>query len=206
MESKKKAVYLLWLLPLFFVLLLIGSATAYAAMMMSDEKVNLFQIGNLQTKVKEIFTEPVMIKPNESVIKKVAVENTGTVNQFVRVMLHPEIRLESGNSTRVLPSKIGEEVLLDLNFTDWKFGEDGYYYYLNVLKPGESSATENLFTEVKLKNDLGLEYHKATFSLLVKVEAINCSQFAYRDAWWQGDTPSNGVLQAIDKQLAEKAE
>ncbi|OEG11720.1 hypothetical protein BCR21_09940 [Enterococcus ureasiticus] len=206
MKPKKKAVYLLWLLPLFFVLLLIGSATAYAAMMMSDEKANLFQIGNLQTKVKEIFTEPATIKPNESVIKKVTVENTGTVNQFVRVMLHPEIRLESGESTRLLPSKIGEEVLLDLNFTNWKFGEDGYYYYLNVLKPGESNAAENLFTEIKLKNDLGLEYHKAAFSLLIKVEAINCSQYAYRDAWWQGDTPSSGVLQAIDKQLAEKAE
>ncbi|WP_430597598.1 TasA family protein [Enterococcus sp. AZ177] len=207
MKSKKKVVHFLWILPVLAVLLLIGSVTAYAAMMMSEEKVNLFQVGNLQTKVKEVFTEPTTIKPNESVTKEVSVENTGTVDQFVRVMLQPEIRLENGESTRLLPSKIGEEVLLELNLTDWTLGEDGYYYYLNVLKSGTpSNTTKNLFTEVKLKQDLGLEYHNATFNLLVKVEAINCAKYAYRDAWWQGSTPSSGALEAIDKKLAEHAE
>lgn len=207
MKSKKKVVHFLWILPALAVLLLIGSVTAYAAMMMSEEKVNLFQVGNLQTKVKEVFTEPTTIKPNESVTKEVSVENTGTVDQFVRVMLQPEIRLENGESTRLLPSKIGEEVLLELNLTDWTLGEDGYYYYLNVLKSGTpNNTTKNLFTEVKLKQDLGLEYHNATFNLLVKVEAINCAKYAYRDAWWQGSTPSSGALEAIDKKLAEHAE
>ncbi|MBO0468808.1 hypothetical protein BCR22_12200 [Enterococcus plantarum] len=207
MKSKKKVVHFLWILPVLAVLLLIGSVTAYAAMMMSEEKVNLFQVGNLQTKVKEVFTEPTTIKPNESVTKEVSVENTGTVDQFVRVMLQPEIRLENGESTRLLPSKIGEEVLLELNLTDWTLGEDGYYYYLNVLKSGTpNNTTKNLFTEVKLKQDLGLEYHNATFNLLVKVEAINCAKYAYRDAWWQGSTPSSGALEAIDKKLAEHAE
>ncbi|MBO0423712.1 TasA family protein [Enterococcus plantarum] len=207
MKSKKKVVHFLWILPVLAVLLLIGSVTAYAAMMMSEEKVNLFQVGNLQTEVKEVFTEPTTIKPNESVTKEVSVENTGTVDQFVRVMLQPEIRLENGESTRLLPSKIGEEVLLELNLTDWTLGEDGYYYYLNVLKSGTpNNTTKNLFTEVKLKQDLGLEYHNATFNLLVKVEAINCAKYAYRDAWWQGSTPSSGALEAIDKKLAEHAE
>ena len=206
MKQKKKFVHIFWIVPVIIGCLAIGSIVTYAAMLVREEKVNIFQIGNLQTKVNEVFTEPTTILPNTSVGKKVTIENTGTVNQFVRVMLQPEIRVDSNGDTRLLPSKIGEEVLLDLNYTNWKFGEDGYYYYLNVLKPGKSNVAENLFTEVKLKNDLGLEYHKAAFSLLVKVEAINCSQYAYRDSWWNGNTPTSGALQIIDKQLSRKAE
>lgn len=203
MKSKKKIVHFLWGFPVLILCLAMGSAVAYAALMIKDEKVNIFQIGNLQTKVKEVFTEPITIKPNEAVIKEVAVENTGTINQFVRVMLHPEIRIEN---SRVLPSKIGEEILLDLNSLDWKLGEDGYYYYLKVLHYGESNVTENLFTEVKLRNELSLEYQQANFSLLVKVEAISCVQYAYRDAWWKGSIPSSGELRKIDEQLAEKTD
>ncbi|WP_086314147.1 hypothetical protein A5821_001734 [Enterococcus sp. 7F3_DIV0205] len=206
MKKKKKIIHFFLILPVLIVCLVIGSAVAYAAMMVSDEKANLFQIGNLQTKVEEVFTEPATILPDTSVEKKVTVANIGTVDQFVRVMLHPEIRIENGESIRLLPSKIGEEVLLDLNSTDWKLGEDGYYYYLKKLKSGKSSVTENLFTQVKLKSGLGQEYHKATFSLLIKVEAINCVKYAYRDAWWQGVIPNNGELQEVDKQLSEKAD
>lgn len=206
MKSNKKIVHFLWILPILVVLLLIGSVTAYAAMMMRDEKINLFQIGNLQTNVKEVFNEPITIKPNEPVSKNVAVENTGTVDQFVRVMIHPEIRTKSNGNIQLLPSKIGEEVLLELNSVEWKLGEDGYYYYLKTLKQGKSNVTETLFTKVTLKNGLDQEYQKASVTLLIKVEAINCVKYAYRDAWWQGVIPSSDELQEVDKQLAEKAE
>ncbi|OJG27311.1 hypothetical protein RU98_GL002763 [Enterococcus caccae] len=175
-------------------------------MMVREEKVDLLQIGDLQTKVSEVFSEPITILPGTSIEKKVAVENTGTINQFVRIMVQPEIRLESSESTRLFPSKIGSEILLDLNSPYWKLGEDGYYYYLEALKPGRSNSTETLFKQVTLKKELGAEYHKATVSLLVKVEAINCTRYAYRDAWWQGIVPSNGELRVIDNQLANKAE
>ncbi|MGX7244201.1 hypothetical protein ACWOC1_05070 [Enterococcus quebecensis] len=204
MKQKKKIIHFLWGVPVFIICLVIGSTVAYAAMMVREEKANLFQIGNLQTKVEEVFTEPVTMLPNKPVEKKVTIANIGTVNQFVRVMLHPEIRLESNSSIQLLPSKIGEEILLDLNNIDWKLGEDGYYYYLKALRTGESNRTENLFTQVKLKNELGKKYHGATFSFLIKVEAINCAKFAYRDVWWQGVTPNSGELKVIDSQLAKQ--
>ncbi|MBO0439913.1 hypothetical protein [Candidatus Enterococcus ikei] len=205
MKQKKKIVHLFWIVPISIVCLVVGSAVAYAAMTMREEKVNLFQIGNLQTKVEEVFTEPITILPNKPVNKKVTIANTGTINQFVRVMIHPDIRLDNNGSIRLLPSKIGGELLLDLNNTHWKLGEDGYYYYLNVLKTGKSNVTENLFTQVKLKSELGQEYHEATVNLLIKVEAINCAKYAYRDAWWQG-VPSGGELKNIDDQLAKIVE
>lgn len=204
MTQRNRSRHFLWVIPMFIVCLIIGSTVAYAAMTLREEKVNLFQIGNLQTKIDEIFTEPTTISPNKPVEKKVFITNTGTVNQFVRVMLHPEIRIESNGTTRLLPSKIGNELVLDLNTVNWKLGEDGYYYYLNTLKPGKSNASENLFTQVKLKSGLGQEYQQAIFSLLIKVEAINCGKYAYRDAWWQGITPTSGALKIIDQQLVGK--
>lgn len=205
MKYKEKIVPIFWIVPICIICLAIGSTAAYAAMMVREEKANFFQIGNFQTKIEEVFNEPITILPDTSVEKKVSIENTGVTNQFVRVMIHPEIRVGSGKNTRLLSSKIGKEVLLDLNTTHWKSGEDGYYYYLNVVKPDDSNTTENLFTQVKLKKGLGQEYHKASFNLLVKVEAINCGKFAYRDAWWQGSTPASGNLQSIDRQLSGKA-
>ncbi|EOI05052.1 alternate signal-mediated exported protein [Enterococcus moraviensis ATCC BAA-383] len=206
MKKSKKIIYILWMLPVLFLCLLIGSATVYAAMTVRDEKQNLFQIGNLQTTIEEIFTETTTILPDKPVEKSVSVTNTGTVDQFVRVMLQPEISVGNDEDKRVFPSKIGEEMLLDLNDTDWKLGEDGYYYYLKVLKSGKSNRTETLFTQVKLKNGLGQEYDKAVASLLVKVEAIGCVKYTYRDAWWQGAIPTDGQLQLIDNQLATIAE
>ncbi|MDA9471774.1 hypothetical protein [Enterococcus sp. 5H] len=204
MIQRNQSRYLMWGVPVVIVCLIIGSTAAYAAMTMREEKVNLFQIGNLQTKIDEVFTEPTTILPNKPIEKKVTITNSGTVNQFVRVMLHPEVRIESKGATQLLPSKIGNEILLDLNSANWKLGEDGYYYYLNVLKPGKSNATENLFTQVKLKSGLGQEYQQAVFSLLIKVEAINCGKYAYRDAWWQGTVPTSGALGIIDRQLVGK--
>ncbi|MTD37498.1 hypothetical protein GIX45_02395 [Erwinia sp. CPCC 100877] len=182
--------------------LIVGGITAYAALTIKEEKTTHFQIGNLQTKISEVFSEPTTIRPNETIEKKVTVTNTGTLNQFVRVMLHPEIRLNN----RLLPAKIGDEIVLDVNENNWRLGEDGYYYYLNVVEPDTVKVADTLFTQVKLRKELDLEYHEATFNLLIKVEAINCTKDGYRKAWWQGNVPNNGSLQQIDQQLADKVE
>lgn len=205
MRQRKRRVHLIWIVSMCIICLIVGSAVAYAAMTVNEEKVNLFQIGNLQTRIDEVFTEPTQIQSNKPVEKKVTIVNTGTVDQFVRVMLHPEIQLENNGSNRLLPSKIGREVILDIDNTNWKLGEDGYYYYLNRLKPGNSNAAKNLFTQVKLTSELGQEYEQASFKLLVKVEAINCGKYAYRDAWWQGISVNTGTSQEIDKILDGKS-
>lgn len=206
MKEQKQTIYFVGLLPFFILCLVMGGITVYAAMTMQEEKVNRFQIGNLETKIDEVFTEPTTILPNQAVDKKVDIINTGTLDQFVRVLLQPEISLEKAGVTRLLSSKIGDEVSLDVNTAQWRLGEDGYYYYLDILKPGVSNAAKDLFTQVTLKTGLGPEYHEAKFNLLVKVEAINCNKYSYRDAWWQGEMPIEEELLKIDKQLAVKAE
>jgi predicted ribosomally synthesized peptide with SipW-like signal peptide len=205
-QNKRKTLPFAGLLLLVISCLILGGMTAYAAFTSKEEKTTLFQVGNLQTKISEVFSEPTTIMPDELIEKRVKITNTGTLNQFVRVMLHPEIRLEKEGTTRLLSAKIGDEVLLDIDEDKWKLGEDGYYYYLNVVEPGTAKTTDALFTQVKLKRELGLEYHMATFNLLIKIEAVNCAKDNYRKAWWQGSTPNSGALQKVDQQLAQKVE
>lgn len=192
------------LLPVLVLLIVTGSLLTYAAMISRDKKVNEFQIGQLETKIDEIFTEPASIIPDKDIEKKVQITNTGTLNQFVRVMLHPEISVSNKGLSRLLPSKIGQEILLDLDTKNWMYGEDGYYYYLDVLKAKDS--TPKLFTTVKLNKNVGVEYHQAQFTLLVKAETSTTAKFAYRDAWWQSETPTKGALLEIDARLKNKTE
>lgn len=70
MKQKKKIVHVFLIVPIFIVCLVVGGVVAYAAMTVREEKVNLFQVGNLQTKVEEVFTEPIMIYQINQLIKK----------------------------------------------------------------------------------------------------------------------------------------
>lgn len=185
---------------------MIGSMVVYAAMTVKEEKVNQFQIGNFQTEISEVFTEPTTIVAGQSVKKEVRITNTGTINQFVRVMLFPEIKKQRTEGHQLLPVVIGNELVLDLDTVNWLVGEDGYYYYLDSVKPGKDATTSALFTKLTLKSGLDSSYKEAKVSLLVKVEAINCTAESYREAWWQGMSPTTSNLKKIDTALAKKVE
>lgn len=203
-KQKRRAVYLV--LTLGLILLLIGgSYFVYAAMTATDSKENDFQIGQVETKLEEVFDDSITeIPKNQSIEKKVTIKNTGTINQFVRVMVLPEVRAEVvGDSAnkQVLPLMIGTDLVLEnLNTSEWKDGGDGYYYYVKeAVKP--QKPTTILFDSIKLSDQLSNQYHDATFSLSLKVETINCQETAYRQAWWQGAVPTDQPLKGIDDSL-----
>lgn len=201
-QSNKHA-NLLLVLPVLLICLLTGGLVAYAAKTAVDKTVNTFQIGDVTTQLEESFTSPTSTKPGTAVAKKVAVSNQGTVNQFVRVMVQTEIRIETigdpGNET-ILPTIIGKQVTLgSLDTTNWLDGGDGYYYYIKALKPQQTTPT--LFEKVTLSTTDSL-YLGGEMKMTVKVEAVNCAAFAYRDAWWQGKTSGlTSQQQAIDNKL-----
>ncbi|MBO1308554.1 hypothetical protein JZO70_20435 [Enterococcus sp. 669A] len=193
------------------LLLLIGGGyLVYAAMTDQDRKENDFQIGQVETKIDEVFDGPLeSIKKNTSVTKKVRIENTGTIKQFVRVMVLPEVRkciVRDEPNEQVLPLKIGADIVLEeMTTADWIDGGDGYYYYTKAVEPGKE--TSYLFETVKLSDQLADRYLQAKLSITLKVETINCAEFAYRDAWWQGSTPQTGSpLKDVDNALQPETE
>ena len=208
--NQKKRLYI----PLIFGLLLLligGTYLVYAAMTAQDEKHNYFQVGELETKIfEEHFDEDMTeIAKDTSVRKEVRIENVGTIKQFIRVMVLPEVKgtiTGDPDHHQLLPLVAGNQIEYGEMSNKWADGGDGYYYYLEAVNPRRE--TDYLFTSVTLADNLADRYHNAEFSIYLKVEAINCAEFAYRNAWWQGNTPSgNGnPLVAIDSSLSGATE
>lgn len=207
MKRSRRRMYLFFSGAVLLVGLLMGSMIVYAAMTVTEKKTNQFQLGNMQTEVSEVFTETTKISPGQKIKKEVKITNSGTMNQFVRVMLFPEVKKtgEDG-STRIFAVAIGKELIVDINTTNWVLGEDGYYYYTDSVKPGSAAATPALFSSVMLKAGLDSSYTDATTTLLVKAEAVNCNVGNFRDAWWQGQQPTSTNLKKIDEMLTKKSE
>lgn len=206
MNLRRKSIRAVYVLVTICSLLLLagGGYLVYAAMTDTDKKENDFQIGQVETKLVEAFSPITEIPKNQSIGKDVTIKNTGTIKQFVRVMVLPEVRTTitgDPNNTRTLPLVIGKDLELEqLNTSEWKDGGDGYFYYVKeAVATGKS--TTSLFKTVKLSSSLSDQYHDATFSLSLKVETINCNEEAYQKAWWQGTVPTDDPLKTINNTL-----
>jgi len=191
-----------WLILVFSilsgVLMIFGSTSAWFTS--SDTRVNPFRTPDLPFlfEITEEFTPPGTVNPGQSVPKVVEVTNTGELPGFARLLVMAEI---IGGDGTVLPGNPGAEFsFTDLNETDWKYGGDGYYYYLGKLAPGETSPA--LFTGVTLADGLGAEYENAGMKIEVKLEAVEVAKWKYRESWWQGATPSASPLSDVDAALS----
>jgi hypothetical protein len=152
----------------------------------------------------DVFTPPATLAPSVSIEKRVGAQNNKTIPAFVRLIVLPSIVMADGKT--VLPAKLGEQVLItDLNTTDWRAGGDGFYYYLHMLQPGESTDVidKNLFNHVQLAAGLPADYDGALLKIEVKCEAVRAYKWDYRQYWWDSaSAPVANPLQGIDTALA----
>lgn len=126
--------------------------------------------------------------------RKVTVTNQSNTTAFIRVTIHP-VLVDKDGITRALSVS---DVVKDLNLTDWVDGKDGFYYYKKVLRTVPNQTTDPIFT--KLQPPAGVKAADKV-SLQLKVEAVTTAGNAYRNAWWEGETPNGTVrpdLQGID--------
>ncbi|MEO1768823.1 MULTISPECIES: hypothetical protein [Enterococcus] len=211
MKQRRKARRTLYLVIAFSCLLLLigGSYLVYAAMTATDREENDFRVGQVETKIIEDFEFRTEIPKDVSIKKEVSIKNTGTINQFIRVMVSPQVQAEIAGdiqNKQILPLKIGTDLILEeMTASDWLDGGDGYYYYIKeAVKPGKE--TSELFKKVKLSDQLRDQYHGSKLMIILKAETINCAEFAYRDSWWQGNTPTTGSLKDVDDALKTKVD
>ena len=59
---------------------------------------------------------------------------------------------------------------MNINLADWTLGADGFYYFNEVLNPGET--TDNLFTTVTFSTAMGNSYMNAVFFIGVDAEGV----------------------------------
>jgi len=212
LKIMKKGERLRKLKPLVFVfslvytiIVLIGSTFAWFTS--SDNKINEFRnnMPVFSAQVVDVFNPLNPWKPGDN--KEVSAVNTGEKNAFVRIMVLPVIM----DGATPLQARIGEEI--KITFLDiynvstnptgkWIDGNDGYYYYLDVLKPSET-AQPYLFKKVELKSGLPAEYDDATLKIEVKMESVGTGAYEYRKAWWNDETATGNLL-TVDNILKDK--
>ena len=221
-KFKRRKLPFVLVLVLSLVVLIAGGLLVYAATTAYEQKENDFHVGNLETKVEEANFSGSKDDIIESVrgdwiSKEVGVRNTGNIHQFVRVMVFPEIKIEKSDHSVLLTSNIGGDSDVKIGrkkndgtitqnlYSTWKKAPDGYYYYLKALPPGEKTKN-NLFEAVRLANNQTAKFHGAQFSITIKIEAINCAPYAYRDAWWNGLEPTAVELVEVNTKLKDEAD
>lgn len=106
-----------------------------------------------------------LVMPGDVIDKIVSVTNDGANPIWVRIRLDRSILL-AGEAANVDFNVLG----LDLNDEDWTEGVDGWFYYNEVLAPGET--TENLFTQVTFPTSLGNEFMNAEVEIDVLAQGV----------------------------------
>lgn len=117
--------------------------------------------------------EGVYVLPGDIVSKQVTVENVCTHPFYLRVEL-----VSGTNNEAITPDDC---LKMDLDTQNWTY-VDGYYYFNNVLQPGET--TPALFTQVEI---VGGKVHQthigSTLSLTVKAYAVQSENNPAEHPW-----------------------
>ena len=170
----KKRIILITLVCL--VACAVSFGVTYAFLITQESNSNVFIVGEIRAEVEEDFEPPAELHPNSSFKKAPYARNTGNLPCF--------IRMRADYST----VKAGSFCTLTGGSSEyWELGADGYYYYKQLLDPGELTA-EPPFDHVDIgncnENDL------ENFDILIYVEAIQHTDHngdhaatEYKDAW-----------------------
>lgn len=207
-KGKKISYSKKWMLIVLSLVLLVTIGMflrdVYAANKSIDEEVNNFRLSDLKGTIKETFTPSKELKIDTPITKNVAIKNDQNQDMFIRVLVLPTILVtSSGGEDLVLPAKFkGEDAQIAIPFdtANWIDGDDGYFYYIRKLKKNETSSS--LFEQVTIiSKNLDQQYLNAEVKIEIKLEGVNSTAYAYRDAWWQGTSPTQNPRKKIDDQL-----
>lgn len=133
-------------------------STVYAWFADYGEKDNYFSVGKNEVEIIEEFPDPEIV-PDKFVKKQVKFTNTGTVPCYIRAKYY----FSNDETVRYTQVEFGSE--------KWKQKEDGYFYYQDILQPGEK--TEIFITGIQIKKDGILPEF---FDLTVYTETIQSDQ------------------------------
>lgn len=106
------------------------------------------------------------VMPGTEVTKIVEVKNTGSNDAWIRVRVEKKILLSEGAEGE------SDSSLMQLNVDEssWIPGEDGFYYYNEILKSGD--VTKPLFATVSFESSMGNLYQNSTATVDVSAYAV----------------------------------
>jgi hypothetical protein len=173
---KKFPYYVIALIMLVIVFVFSAGGTI-AAWTVQDDTVNKITIGSIKGLIIEEYVHAQTVMPGSTVEKVVSVKNTGNIDARIRVKIDKAwgaSRDAEGNLI-VDPSLSTDNILITFDTTNWYYEDaDGYFYYIGVLPPGETTLTP-LMREFTIDNDSGNEYDNKHADIVVHMECIQAA-------------------------------
>lgn len=140
-----------------------------------DDTVNLITMGSVAGRISEKYEQGQTVNPAAKIEKVVCVENTGSIDAFVRVKIKKtwgNDRDENGNIIENTELNT-DNIVIPYNTKDW-YETDGYWYYKGILKPKE--ITPPLFDNFVIEGSTtDSEYSGKTADIVVSMEIIQAA-------------------------------
>lgn len=190
---KKKKVFAVSTVVVLICLILIPYTYAYVTK--QAEAHNYITTGKIEIKLQEQqlneqgqlepYENDGQVYPGKQVSKIPTVTNTAGKAAYVRVKVEKVVTLLEGKDANPDLDLI---ILEGLNTDDWTY-VDGYYYYNEVLNPGET--TSPLFTGVKFSEEMTSLYECSTVSINICAYATQYDnqnvEHSYQAVGWPED-------------------
>ena len=140
-----------------------------------ETATNVITMGNVKIELQELaipsdggdaipFNDVIDILPGTDISKIVQIKNIGANPAWIRISVETAIDLADGATGTADTSLI----TFDINTSNW-IEKDGYFYYNQVLTPGE--ITVPLFTKVSFSPAMGNLYQQSKATVVVTAHA-----------------------------------
>lgn len=179
----RKSVKIIAVLALFVAMAAVSFAGTFAYLIRTDNLLNSLFVGENKITVEEEFDKPIL-KPGITFHKMPYAENTGNLDCFIRC------RVDFSSSDAGMNNNEGGYCTLDYNTQYWTYNpDDGYWYYKQILKPGESTKEHALFTTATISNTVD-EKDLEDFYIFVYTESYqsgdhSADDYMSADIWGQ---------------------
>ena len=168
----------IWMLAALSGALLAGATLAYLSATTNAE-VNPFSFGKIGVDIEEEFDGW------ESKVVQLKNDSEDNVPGVVRAMIVVQLKDENGDGvSRDFDPDNEIELVFDEGWEEHWFFKDGFYYYNQVLMPGDT--TPPLLAKVQLADDtpaMRAKYANVTVEVVVMADIIQAANGAPEAAW-----------------------
>lgn len=173
----------------------------FASWYVQSETINNITMKSVKGQIVEEYEQNQIVYPGAEVDKIVQVKNTGNADALSRVKIEKvwgERRDENGKLI-INPDLSTDNIEIMYNTDEWLYQEeDGYFYYKNVLHPGD--ITVSLFDSFKINGEkTNGDYKNKQADIIVTMEMIQAEDNGI--SYWNTSFEELGVTYVPTEQI-----
>lgn len=178
-----------------------STGKVFAAWYAQSDTINIISMKSVKGQIVEEYEQNQVVYPNAEVNKIVQVKNIGNTDALSRVKIEKvwgEKRDENGKLL-INPDLSTENIEITYNTDEWFYQEDdGYFYYRDVLHPGDISVS--LFDSFKINGEkTNGDYKNKQADIIVTLEMIQAEDNG--PSYWHTSFDELGVVYVPTQQV-----